>query len=84
MESLVPGHILTNFVAMPIQGITEDSFAIGAPKDMAAYFSLYADTVLAVDRLETTEVPWCNAHATLRSTDHCRSHGLQTCSNRLG
>eukprot|EP00439_Symbiodinium_sp_Y106_P033354 s4116_g3.t23 len=73
MESLVPGHILTNFVAMPIQGITEDSFAIGAPKDMAAYFSLYADTVLAVDRLETTEVPWCNAHATLRSTDHCRT-----------
>ncbi|CAE7822693.1 hypothetical protein AK812_SmicGene15013 [Symbiodinium microadriaticum] len=73
LESLVPGHILMNFVAMPIQGITEDSFAIGAARDMAAYFSLYADTLLDVDRLETTEVPWCNAHATLRSTGHCRT-----------
>ena len=45
----------------PCSGVAEDSFAIGAPEDMAAYFGLYADAVLSVDRMETTEVPWCVA-----------------------
>ena len=49
---------------MPIQGVAEDSFAIGTPEDMNAYFSLYAEMLLDVERLESTEAGFMLAEST--------------------
>ncbi|CAK9054754.1 unnamed protein product [Durusdinium trenchii] len=72
LKSTVPGSLLTNFVAMPIQGVVEDTFAIGSWNDMQKYFSFYQENILNVDQLELTNVPWCVVHATLRNSKHCK------------
>ncbi|CAJ1336199.1 unnamed protein product [Effrenium voratum] len=72
LEKWVPGHVLTNFVAMPIQGVAEDTFALGVWSDMKKYFAFYTDQLLDIDRLETTLAPWCVVHATLRNRAHCQ------------
>lgn len=72
LEMSVPGRVLANFVAMPIQGVVEDTFSIGAPEDMKKYFSFYEKQTLDVTNLEQTNSPWCVAHATLREATHCK------------
>jgi len=69
------GRVLANFVAMPIQGVVEDTFSIGAPEDMKKYFSFYEKQLLDVTNLEQTNSPWCVAHATLRDATHCKTPG---------
>ena len=69
------GRVLANFVAMPIQGVVEDTFSIGAPEDMKKYFSFYEKQILDVTNLEQTNSPWCVAHATLRDATHCKTPG---------
>lgn len=76
LEKWVPGHVLTNFVAMPIQGVAEDTFALGVWSDMKKYFAFYTDQLLDIDRLETTLAPWCVVHATLRNRAHCQTLAL--------
>ena len=57
---------------MPIQGVVEDTFSIGAPDDMEKYFNFYEKQILDVNNLEQTNSPWCVAHATLRDATHCK------------
>ena len=69
----VQGRVLANYVAMPIQGVVEDTFSIGSPVDMEKYFDFYEKQILDVENLEQTNSPWCVAHAALRDDTHCKT-----------
>lgn len=74
LESAVPPFILTNFVAMPIQGVVEDTFAIGDWKEMKFYFKFFHHfhQETSEQRIFRTKWPWCLVHATLRKAETCQ------------